>query len=464
MPLPLRIPLRISTAGIRGIVGPGLRGRHALEFSAAFSAFLENDGPILLARDPRASSDMLREGVVSSLLASGRELIDLGQVSTPVLQHAIQRRRAAGGISIGASHNSAEWNALKFLGPNGTYLSSGEAAELLDIYHLRKYAFKGWQEIGHLHYDDAAVDLYIEELERVFDMDALRGFRLVADCSSGLSSPILRRLKERHPLNITLINASLEAKTFSHTPNTNARTVRQQLSPVVQAIGADMGVLFDMDSDRIAVCCGDGEAVNEELILPLLADYQLSRMGDKPGQMVITNLSTTSLLEDIATRHQATLLRIPVGRQHAMDALAMYPAERIAIAGEGTGAVMLPEFRFVYDGIASMLALLSMLVQRKSSLKRILASLPAYDMRKAEVKLDSKRIPELMLKLEEQYGGERSGWELDMRDGLRVDWKSGWFHVRVSNTEPIVRVICEQRQGSAEELMASLLDTVRGFA
>jgi phosphomannomutase len=460
----MALPLRISTAGVRGIVGPGLRARHALEFAAAFSAFLNDEGPVLLARDPRASSDMLREGVVASLLASGREVVDLGQVSTPVLQHAIQRHRAAGGISIGASHNSADWNALKFLGPNGTYLGSGEASELLDIYHLRKYAFRGWQEVGHLHHNDTAIDTYIEELENIFDLSALRHFRLVADCSSGLSSPILRRLKERHPLQITLINATLESKTFAHTPNTNARTVRQQLAPVVQAIGADLGVLFDMDSDRIGVCCGDGEAVNEELILPLLAEHQLTRLSRQNDLMMITNLSTTSLLEDIARRHQATVLRVPVGRQHAMDALNMYPAQRIAIAGEGTGAVMLPEFRFVYDGIASLLSLLTMLAQRQTSLKRVVAALPAYDMRKAEVKLDSKRIPELMLKLEEQYGGMASGMEADTRDGLRVDWKSGWFHVRVSNTEPIVRVICEQREGSSAELMSSLLDTVRGFA
>jgi phosphomannomutase len=449
--------LRISTAGVRGIVGPGLRGDHALEFAAAFSVFLDAAGPILLARDPRASSVMLREGGVAALLASGRDVVDLGLAPTPVLQHAIRHQAAAGGISIGASHNAAEWNALKFFGPHGNYLSSGEAAEFLDIYHLRKFSFAGWEGVGKLRHDEGAIATYIEDLESVFDIRALERLHLVADCSSGLSSVILRRLKQRHGLNLTLINASLEAKNFSHTPNTNARTVAQQLSPVVEAVRADFGILFDMDSDRIAVACGDGTPVSEELILPLLADYQLTR---HPGGMVITNLSTTCLLEEVAAEHGGTLLRVPVGRQHAMDALAMYPAEKIAIAGEGTGAVMLPEFRFVYDGIASALALGSMLVERGVSLKRLVDALPQYDMQKVEVPLNSKRIPVLMMALEERYAGASR----DTRDGLRVELGEAWFHVRVSNTEPIVRVIAESRRGPVEPLVNELLDMVRAYA
>ncbi len=449
--------LRISTAGVRGIVGPGLKARHALEFAAAFSVFLEHDGPVLVARDPRASSEMLREGIVASLLASGRDVIDLGLVSTPVVQHAIRRWNAAGGISIGASHNAAPWNALKFLGANGTYLNSGEAAELLDIYHLKRFRFEGWQAVGHSRFDEDAVEHYLDSLEEVFDLTTLRGLKIVADCSSGLSSILLKRLKQRHPLNITLLNATLENKYFSHEPNTTARNVGLQLAPVVQAIGADLGVLFDMDSDRIAVCCNDGHAVSEEMILPLLADYQLSHL---PGRLVITNLSTTSLLDDIAAKHGGSVVRVPVGRQHAMDALAMYPAEKIAIAGEGTGAVMLPEFRFVYDGMASLLALASLMVNRETTLRRLLLAQPAYDMRKLEVPLDSKKIPSLMMRLEERYAHQ----DRDTRDGLRVVFPFGWFHVRVSNTEPVVRIMVEMREGSAEALSKELLDEVKSYA
>jgi phosphomannomutase len=105
-------------------------------FASAFGTFLESRAPVVIGRDPRASGTMIREGVIAALQATGHDVVDLGLVSTPVIQHTIRSLDAAGGISIGASHNTADWNALKFFGARGTYLSTAEAGELLDIYHL----------------------------------------------------------------------------------------------------------------------------------------------------------------------------------------------------------------------------------------------------------------------------------------------------------------------------------------
>src|SRR5579863_3304595 len=176
--------VRISKVGLRGIVGSGLSAEHVLDFAAAFGTFL-GAGAVALGRDPRASSVMLREGVIAGLLACGREVIDLGLVSTPVLQHAISRYSAAGGISIGASHNAAEWNALKFLGPRGIYLSTAEAGELLDIYHLRKFTFAEWDGIGQVRAEMDAIDRYLDDLAGAYDFSALRRFKVVVDCCNG---------------------------------------------------------------------------------------------------------------------------------------------------------------------------------------------------------------------------------------------------------------------------------------
>jgi phosphomannomutase len=136
---------------------------------------------------------------------------------TPVIQHAISRRGAAGGVSIGASHNGAEWNALKFLGPGGTYLSTAEAGELLDLYHLRRFSFatlgRGWdsseRRVGGNHQ-------YLEDLAAVYDFTALKRFKLVIDCANGTSPQILRTLAERHGFQFILINerqGSVRART-----------------------------------------------------------------------------------------------------------------------------------------------------------------------------------------------------------------------------------------------------------
>lgn len=448
--------LRISHVGLRGIVGSGINPERVMEFAAAFATFLNEPGPVVIGRDPRRSGVMIREGVTASLLASGRDVIDLDVVSTPVIQHAIRNLKAAGGISISASHNAAEWNALRFFGSQGTYLSTAEAGELLDIYHLRHFNFVPWNQLGQRREDHSELDSYLDELSRVFDFDQLKKFRVVVDCSNGTSSVILQRLNELYGFSFILINAITDG-TFAHEPSTSARAVNLQLAPLIAPLSADAGFLFDADSDRVAIATEKGEAISEEMVLALATDHLMSRAH---GKKLITNLSTTSLLDEIARTHHGEVVRVPVGRNSASDALSAFPADEIALAGEGTGAVMMPQFRFVYDGIATMLTLLEMRAERQQTFGEIVASYPKFCMLKTEVPLSRQRIPQMLTQLEERFRDGRP----NTMDGLRVDWQDHWFHVRVSQTEPIVRIIAEQKGVSPDALFNEVLDTVRTYA
>jgi phosphomannomutase len=234
--------------------------------------------------------------------------------------------------------------------------------------------------------------------------------------------------------------------------------VALQLAPLIRPLNADAGFLFDGDSDRVALADDTGRALSEEIVLPLVADLLLGR---GPGHLVITNLSTTALIDEIAARHRGRVLRIPVGRAAAMDALAAYKPEQVAVAGEGTGAVMMPRFRFVYDGIASMFAVLSLMHERGRTLSAIVDDYPSFTILKGEVPLSSPRIPRLLAELRERYTSGEAPGRANNVDGLRVDWPDRWFHVRVSQTEPIVRVICEQRGGPPRELFDTLVEEVR---
>ena len=449
--------LRISHVGLRGVVGGGMTAAHVLDFASAFGTFLDAGKGVVVGRDPRASGIMIREGVIAALLACGRDVIDLGVMPTPVIQHTIRRLDAAGGISIGASHNAAEWNALKFFGRNAIYLSTAEAGELLDIYHLKKFSFVDWTRMGKLRFEENALDPYLDDLGRVFDFDALRRFRVMVDCCSGTSALILRRMNERFGFSFILINEKMQGVAFAHEPATNKDMVGLQLAPLMKPLGADAGFLFDADSDRVAFATENGTPVSEEMVLPLLADYLLPR-GE--GKLIITNVSTTALVDEIAARQSGEVIRVPVGRQAAIDALSSYRPEQIALAGEGTGAIMMPQFRFVYDGIAAMLAVLSMMRERESKLSEIIASYPKYSILKSEVPLVTHRIPALLASLRERYADGRAS----VVDGLRVDWPDRWFHVRVSQTEPVVRIICEQRGDAPRELSEDLIERVRSFA
>jgi phosphomannomutase len=430
---------------------------HVLDFAAAFGTFLEGGGPVVIGRDPRASGVMIREGVIAGLLACGHDIADLGIVSTPVIQHSVVRLNAAGAVSIGASHNAADWNALKFFGQGGSYLSTAQSGELLDIYHLRKFTFAEWDRIGCLRTDPGALDAYLDELARNFDFDSLKHFKVLVDCCNGTSSLILKRMNERFGFGFILMNEQIEGVAFAHEPSTTAKTVALQLAPLIKAIGADAGFLFDVDSDRVALATDKGDPVSEEMVLPILTDYLLPRGS---GKLVITNLSTTGLLDEIAQRRGGRVLRVPVGRQAAIDALATYRPEQVAVAGEGTGAVMMPQFRFVYDGIASMLAILSMMSETGRRLSEIVASYPKFCIMKGEIPLVTQRIPALLMDLQQRY----TDGAVNMADGLRVDWPDRWFHVRVSNTEPIIRVICEQKDCEPSTLFENLTDAVRSYA
>lgn len=397
---------------------------------------------------------MIREGVVSGLLACGHQVLDLGVVSSPVVQHAIRLSDAAGGIAISASHNTAEWNALRFFGPKGSYLSTAEAGELLDIYHLRKFNYVDWTGVGTLRVESGWLDRYLDELEKVFDFPALKSTRVVVDCCNGTSSLILRRMNERFGFSFILINEKIEGVRFAHDPVISADTISLQLAPLMKPLAAEAGFQFDVDSDRVGVATEAGTAVSEEMILPLIADWLLPR---GPGKIVITNLSSTALLEDVARKHGGEVVRVPVGRQATIDALASYRNDQIAVAGEGTGAVMMPQFEFIYDGIASMLAILSLMRERNVSLSDLLSAYPRYHMRKAQIALTSPRVPELLMNLQNQYGDG----VVNVSDGLRVDWPDRWFHVRVSQTEPVMRVICEQRDAPPAALFEDLMEQAR---
>jgi phosphomannomutase len=449
--------LRISQVGLRGVVGAGMTAAHVLDFASAFGTFLEPGRCVVVGRDPRTSGLMVREGVVAALLACGKDVMDLGIVPSPVIQHTIRRLDAAGGISIGASHNAAEWNALKFFGRNAIYLSTAEANELLDIYHLRKFSFVEWNALGTLRTDAHSLDPYLDDLAAVYDFEALRKFRVVVDCCSGTSSLILRRMNERFAFQFILINEKMRGAAFAHEPATNKDMVALQLAPLMQPLAADAGFLFDADSDRVAFATEDGTAVSEEMVLPMLADYLLPH---GTGSLVITNVSTTALVDEVAARHAGEVVRVPVGRQATIDALSIYRPEQIAIAGEGTGAIMMPQFRFIYDGIASMLSLLSMMRERDAKLSQIVASYPRFSILKGQVPLVTHRVPALLNSLRERYADGRAS----VVDGLRVDWPGRWFHVRVSQTEPVVRIICEQRGDPPRELYTTLIELVRSFA
>ena len=234
--------LRISQVGLRGVVGAGLTAPHVIDFASAFGTFVERGRPVLIGRDPRASGVMLREGVLAGLLACGHEVIDLGIVSSPVIQHAIRRFDAAGGISIGASHNTAEWNALKFFGARGNVSFDrgiGRAARHLPSAQVRVTSTgRGWAALRLASSTRSTATstnwprLRLRRAERAADRRRLLQRHVIADPAADE-----RALRSRsHP-----DQRKPHGTHFAHDPRSQREIIGLQLAPLIKPLKADAG-------------------------------------------------------------------------------------------------------------------------------------------------------------------------------------------------------------------------------
>ena len=283
--------LKISISGVRGVVGDSLTPVLLTRFAQAFGTYI-GSGTVVVGRDTRTSGEMVRQAVLAGLLSSGCRVIDLDICPVPTVQLAVRHRRAHGGIAITASHNPAEWNALKFIGPDGLFLGSGPARELLDIYHQGEYAKVGGAEMRSVEQMTDGLDLHLKAiLDAVGPLPATgRRLKVALDSCNGAGSLLAPRLLEALGVDVVPINI---------TPNglfpRQAEPTPENLGALCEAVrthGCDVGFAQDMDADRLAVVDERGLPIGEDYTLVLATWHVLSRT---PGP-VVANLSTSAAL------------------------------------------------------------------------------------------------------------------------------------------------------------------------
>jgi phosphomannomutase len=453
----------IGVSGVRGIVGEGLTPQVILRYASAFAAFL-GPGPVVVGRDSRPSGNVLRHAVYTGILGAGRDVLDLGIVPTPTVQLEVERQHAAGGIALTASHNPEQWNALKFVGPAGRFLTPDEARAFLATVDAavppvpRGAATAlgidadetAMPNLGELHHIlDAVrhhVDLILELPEVNVKAVAKARPRVILDAVHGAGGAIGRELLERLGCDVTIL---FEEPTghFPHVPEPRAENLTR-LAEEVKKQGADIGLAFDPDVDRLSLVDENGVAIGEESTLALAADHLLSV---KPGP-VVSNLSTSLRTQAVAERHGQILIRTPVGEAHVVQGILDANAR---LGGEGNGGVILPGLHLGRDAPAGAAVILSGLVEREGSLARWNGGLPRLSMLKVQAEL--RGDPD-WVRVRSALSGILTGVE-DLRDGFRLAGDGEWVHLRKSGTEPILRIIAEAASpGRAQELV----DAVRG--
>jgi len=425
--------LLFSVAGARGIVGKTIDADVVTRLTLAFCSILP-DGPIVVGRDSRPSGESFQLSAMGAVTATGRDCIDLGVATTPTVELTTERVGAAGGIIVTASHNPVQWNALKFLDGRGIFIPQEDGQRLREAYDGRDFRFADGRTTGLLKRYDTALDEHLDAILAldVIDIDAIRkrGFKVVIDCINGAGSQIGPRLLRLLGVDVVEMNC-IPNGDFYRDPEPRPDNLGE-LAARVSAEGADLGFACDPDADRLALVDDTGAALSEEYTLALAVDHVLSRT---PGSVVV-NMSTSSVVDNVAAKHGAEVLRTPVGEAHVVAKLLEAGA---VIGGEGNGGVIYPALHPGRDAILGMALILQTLAERGKPLSRIVQGYPPFYISKEKVELEGEFSPE-------RISGRIEGLKpvtMDTQDGVKAVFEDGWFHLRVSNTEGVVRVIAE---------------------
>ncbi|HXE57953.1 MAG TPA: phosphoglucosamine mutase [Gemmatimonadales bacterium] len=444
--------LMISVSGMRGIVGKDLTPELVARHAAALGAWARAAGRplVVLGRDARTSGEMYARAAAAGLMSVGVDVVDLGIAPTPTVQLAVEHHHAGGGLILTASHNPIEWNALKFVGPDGVFLDGAAGAEVRQIAETGPWRV-AWDEVGRLASDPDAIRRH---LDRILALDVIdvtriraRRFHVALDCVRGAGGTIMPELLERLGCRVSAINLETDGR-FPRAPEPVPENLGE-LGRLVRERGADLGLAVDPDVDRLALVDERGEPIGEDYTLALAVRAVLGGLpGGGAGTTVVANLSTSLVVEDAARDHGARFVRAPVGEANVARAIREAGA---VVGGEGNGGVILPAVHVGRDAPVGVALILHYLAVVDRPLSALVAASPRYRI----VKAKAPRGPELG----PVYAALRARFPdaaADTADGLRLAWSDRWVHVRPSGTEPIVRLIAEApTQADAERLVSA---------
>ena len=453
-----------SISGIRGTiggkVGDALTPLDIVRFTASYAAFIRKQGgssnTIIIGRDARISGQMLSNIVSGTLLGCGFDVLDIGLSTTPTVEVAVQLDKSAGGIILTASHNPKQWNALKLLNGVGEFLSAKDGEEILSLAENDNFTFTEVDDLGTYTFDDSFNDKHIDAVLKLdlVDIDLVKsaGFKVVLDAVNSTGGFMIPRLLEKMGVDCVKLFCEPNGE-FPHNPEPLPENLTE-ISALVVKEQADFGIVVDPDVDRLAMVCEDGSMFGEEYTLVAIADFVL---GKTPGNTV-SNLSSTRALRDVTKLHNGNYEASAVGEVNVVEKMK---ATNAIIGGEGNGGVIYPELHYGRDALIGVALFLTQLAERKISAKTLRDSYPNYFISKNKIQLTPAiDVDAILSALEEKYKDE----QITTIDGLKIDFKEGWVHLRKSNTEPIIRIYAESEgEENANSLAENMINEIKGL-
>ena len=437
-----------SISGIRGIFNKSLSIENSIFFSKKFS-LLQQNGPILLARDTRPHGKHIYNNILKSLNNIGKDVISCNIIPTPTAQYIIQKNNYAGGIVVTASHNPIEWNGLKFLDSDGCFLNESKMKKVLDDNSIKK----SLNQIGKTIIYETASNEHIKNVQNLdcinLELIKSKKFKVVVDTVNGAAYKALPDLLEKLNCEVIKMHCSNTGDFPRGTEPIPAHLY--DLSNTVKLNKADIGFATDPDADRLAIIDNQGKPIGEESTLLLALESYLKYYQD--SQKIVTNLSTTMAVDIIAHKYNSTVDRSSVGEINVVEKMKEIDS---IIGGEGNGGVILKESHLGRDSLVASVLVLNNLAQSNLSLNNIMKHIPHFVMIKDKTTIkddiDFNQIKTL-------FHDENITFIKD--DGLKILWKDKWVHIRKSNTEPIIRIISEAKDHkSAKDLIDCIKNNI----
>jgi len=426
-----------GTNGIRGVANKDLTPQVAVKIGSAIGTFFKQ-GTLIVGHDARTSGPMLAQAVISGLTATGCNILFAGMAPTPALQLAVKKHNADGAVIITASHNPPEYNGIKVIWKDGIELSREQEIEVERIYFAEKIRYAEWNKLGIVRELHGIVTEYINAIKKHVGTGriAKKNYHVVVDAANsvgGLAAPYLLR---ELGCKVTTINADIDGTFPGRLPEPRPENL-QDLASTIKAIGADMGVAFDGDADRSVFVDEKGEVHWGDKTFALVEKYFLK---ENKGAKVVTPVSSSTLVKDIADAHGGELVWTKVGSVTVSQTMKKIRAK---LGGEENGGIFYGPHHAVRDGAMATALILNIMAKTGKKLSELLAELPKYCIEKGKVE-----VPEpLREKVLEKLAQLLNSVNIDTRDGVKawLEDKSAIL-IRPSGTEPnIWRLYAEAR-------------------
>lgn len=422
-----------GSSGIRGLANvdltPILMGKVGLAVAAYAKA-----KKAVVACDTRVSGGMLQDALVSALLSSGTNVYLAGIVPTPVLAYATMKIGADAGFMLTASHNPPEYNGIKVFRPDSLSYIDQDQAAVEKIIIRGTYSMADWRGLGQITPLEAE-RIYLDMITDNFSLK--KRWRVVVDPGCGATFKVAPTMLKALGCKITTLNSQPDGY-FPARKSEPTEESLKDLANVVKTLGADLGVAFDGDGDRVAFVDEKGVFVDFDRSLAAYAAYVLKQTG---GGTVVTNVEASMCVEIMAQMQRGKVIRSKVGDIYISEAIKKSGA---VFGGEPCGAWVHPKLHFCPDGPISAASMLLALEAEDKTLSQFIGSVPKYVTRRENISCKNEKKYGVVANLESALKTAFPDYiEFSKVDGVRLALKNGWLLVRASGTEPLIRLTVE---------------------